>query len=88
MRLSVKALAMTSALAWGGCLLFVGLCHLFVPTYGVGFLDVMSSVYPGFHASRTAADVAVATGYGFVDGAVGGAAFGWVYNALTRGSTK
>jgi hypothetical protein len=88
MKLSIKALATTSALVWGGCLLCVGVCHLFVPTYGVGFLDVMSSVYPGFHASRTAADVAVGAGYGLVDGAIGGVVFAWIYNALASGSTN
>ncbi len=88
MRLSIKALIMTSALVWGGCLLCVGIGHLLIPSYGVAFLDAMSSVYPGFHASGGAADVLLGTGYGLVDGAIGGAVFGWVYNAVARGSTN
>lgn len=86
MRLSIKALATTSALVWGGCLFCVGLAHLIVASYGVMFLDVMSSVYPGFHASGTVADLIVGTAYALVDGAVGGAIFGWLYNVFARGT--
>jgi hypothetical protein len=82
MKLSLKSLAVTSALLWGGCLLFVGIGHLLVASYGGAFLDAMSSVYLGFHASRTLASVLVGTMYGLVDGAIGGLAFGWLYNAL------
>jgi hypothetical protein len=82
MRLSVKALSVTSALVWGGCLFCVGVGHLIVPSYGVAFLDAMSSVYPGFHASRTMVGVLVGTLYGLIDGAIGGLVFGWLYNAF------
>ena len=84
MRLSIKALAVTSALLWGGCMLLLGVGHLIVASYGVAFLDALSSVYPGFHASRTMAGVFVGTVYGLADGAIGGLIFGWLYNALPR----
>jgi hypothetical protein len=84
MKLSIKALAVTSALLWGGCMLLLGVGHLIVASYGVAFLDAMSSVYPGFHASRTIAGVFVGTVYGLADGAIGGLIFGWLYNALPR----
>ena len=51
-------------------------------SYGVAFLDAMSSVYPGFHTPRTMAGVLVDMLYGLVDGAIGGLVFGWLYNAL------
>ncbi len=82
MRLSAKALALAMGILWGGCLLFVGLINLASPSYGVNFLAGMSSVYPGFHAARTFGDVLVGTGYGVVDGGIGGFLFGWLYNVF------
>ena len=58
----------------------VGLINLAAPSYGANFLHGLSSVYPGFHASRTILDVLVDTGYGIVDGAVAGYVFAWLYN--------
>jgi len=83
MRVSSKSLAITIALLWGGAILFVGLLNLVWPSYGAVFLQWTSSIYPGFHDSRTFADVLVGTGYGLVDGAVGGLLFGWLYNLFS-----
>ena len=80
MRISLKALAIVVALLWGGGVLFVGVVNLAVPSYGTVFLQCTSSVYPGFHNSRTFIDVLVGTAYALVDGAVGGLLFGWLYN--------
>jgi hypothetical protein len=82
MKLSIKALAVASALLWGGCLFLVGIGHLLVGSYGVAFLDAMSSVYVGFHATQTMTSVLIGTLYGLVDGAVGALIFGWLYNIL------
>jgi hypothetical protein len=80
MRLSAKALAITSGLLWGGCLFLVGLINLAAPSYGADFLRGMGSIYPGFYHSRTFADVLLGTLYGLVDGGVAGVLFGWLYN--------
>ena len=80
MRLSVKALAITVAVLWGGAIFIIGILYLAVPYYGEHFLQVVSSVYPGFQASRTFVDVLVGTGYGIVDGAIAGFLCAWVYN--------
>ena len=83
MRLSLKALAIASALLWGlGAMFLTGLMYLIAPPYGEHFLLTMSSVYPGFHATRTLADVLVGPGYGLVDGGVCGLLFAWFYNAF------
>jgi hypothetical protein len=84
MTLSVKSLAIVSALLWGGGVLFVGLINLVAPSYGVSFLQCVSSIYPGFHNSRNFLDVLVGTGYALFDGAVGGALFGWLYNFFSK----
>jgi len=86
MGLSTRSLAIVFALLWGGSILFVGLVNLAAPSYGNVFLQCMSSIYPGFHNSRTVVDVLVGTGYGLVDGGVGGLLFGWLYNVFSKGS--
>jgi hypothetical protein len=88
MRLSIKALVTTFGVVWGGCLLLVGAFHLVAASYGVAFLDGVSSVYPGFHAARTVTDVLVGAIYGFVDGAIAGLVFGGVYNAFAESGQR
>lgn len=80
MRLSVKGLALASGLLWGGGLLFAGILNLAGGTYGAEYLKVMSSLYPGYHASGTVGDLIVGALYGLVDGGIAGALFGWLYN--------
>lgn len=86
MRLSLKALAITSAIIWGGCILSVGLVNLAAPTYGTAFLQMASSIYPGFHNSHSFVDVIVGTLYGVVDAGFGGFIFGWIYNLIAARS--
>jgi hypothetical protein len=83
MRLSAKSLAIACSLLWGGALLFVGLIHLAKPTYGVAFLETMSSVYPWFRASRTLGDVVIGTVDGLIDGAIAGLLLAWLYNLVS-----
>ncbi len=77
--MKLKAITCASAILWGACMLFVGVIHLGFRSYGADFLQMMSSVYPGFHASRTFGDVVIGTIYGIVDGAILGYVFGWLY---------
>ncbi len=84
MRLSVKGLALTAAVLWGGCLLVLGLVNLAVPTYGTAFLQGVSSIYPGFYHSHTFVDVLIGGVYGVIDGALGGMFFAWIYNEVSR----
>ena len=79
-QLSGKVMALVTAILWGGCLLLVGLINLAAPAYGTDFLRMMSSVYPGLHATRTVGEVIIGTVYGFVDGAIGGYLFALLYN--------
>lgn len=84
MRLSAKSLALALGILWGcgvGC---VALAHLAFPFYGVNFLEVVGSIYPGFHAARNFGDAMVGTGYALLDGAVGGFVFGWLYNLFAE----
>ncbi len=83
MKLNVKALAIVAALTWGVlAMLLTGIANLIWPSYGQEFLQVMASVYPGYHATRSLSQVIVGALYGLVDGAIGGAVFGWLYNLV------
>jgi len=80
MKLSVKGLAIAFAIVWGGALFLVGVANLVSDTYGVAFLEVMASVYPGYSLDGDFGQVLVGTLYGALDGAIGGFVFGFLYN--------
>ncbi len=82
MRLSLKAMSIAAGLLWGGAILCVSLINLMDASYGVNFIQLTSSVYPWFHASRTMSNVAIGTVDGFLDGAIAGMIFAWLYNLV------
>ena len=84
MKLSTPALAWSLGLFWGGAILLVGVANLASPGYGSAFLQLLASVYPGYDGTTSLGQIAVATVYGMVDGAIGGAIFAWLYNWLAR----
>ncbi len=89
MKLSPKGLAVGIAVLWGISILGTGIINLFAPHYGEHFLLTMSSIYPGYHATRTLTGVLVGTGYGIVDGAIAGFLVAWIYNLFApEGSTR
>ena len=84
MKFNTKALALTSAILWGLAMLVMGVANLIWGNYGQQFLQTMSSVYLGYHATRSIAEVVIGTIYGTVDGLIGGAVFAWLYNQFAR----
>jgi hypothetical protein len=46
-KVSLKAIAIAAGVLWGGAILFLGLINLASPSFGVSFLQVVSSVYQG-----------------------------------------
>jgi hypothetical protein len=81
MRLSVKGIALSFGILWGGMIFIVGLLNLGW-NYADGFLMLISGIYPGYHYGGGFGSVIVATLYGLLDGAVGGAIFAWLYNCF------
>ncbi len=82
MKLNVRALAITFALLWGGCVFLVAVLHRMWPAYGTGFLNGVASVYPGYHVSGIKTGL-IGTAYALVDGAVCGALVAWLYNRFS-----
>ena len=86
MKLSVKGLALASGILWAVAMLGMGLANLIRSSYGQQFLQTMASVYIGYHATRSIAEVVVGALYGFVDGLIAGAVFAWLYNQFVKSS--
>lgn len=87
MSLDTKALAFTVAVVWGGSYLLIGLLNLVFPTYGVAFLELGASIYPGYAGPSGVLSVIVVTVYALLDGAIAGLILGWIYN-LAAGRMK
>lgn len=85
MRLNVKGLAIALGLGWGLGVFCVGVTHMLWPGYGGAFLDVVASMYPGFHVGGFGS-VIVGTLYAILDGAVCGAIIAWIYNMVSGGA--
>ncbi len=85
MKLSIRAVAVSSALLWGGAVLVTGVANVFQRRYGREFLRMVASIYPGYKGRPEVRDVAVGAAYATLDGAVGGALFAWLYNCFASG---
>ena len=84
MKLSIKALSFTAAIFWGGAILIVAGANLVFPTYGINFLEIISSIYPGYQAGAGVSSVFIGASYGLVDAAIGAAIFAWLYNYFVK----
>jgi len=82
MTLNIKALALTGGIVWCAAVLLAGILNLLTGHFAAGFLKVMASLYPGYQASGSFADVLVGALYAFIDGAVAGLVVAWLYNLL------
>ena len=80
MRLNTPAMALAFGIFWGACLLLVGVANMIWPSYGQAFLQLCASIYPGYHPGTGLASVVIGTIYALIDGVIGGAMFGWLYN--------
>jgi hypothetical protein len=82
MKLNVAALAASGSILWGSSVFMVALFNMAVPGYGVSFLNLVASLYPGYHVGAGIGALLIATAYALVDGAVGGALIAWLYNVV------
>jgi hypothetical protein len=84
MQFNLRALMLTTGLLWGGAVLLVAIANLIWTGYGAAFLQLVASIYPGYQAGTGIGSVVLVTIYAFIDGAIGGAIFGWLYNTLSK----
>ena len=84
MKLSIKGLAFTAAIIWGAALLIVGSANLMFPGYGANFLEVVGSIYPGYHPGTGISSVIIGSLYGIVDAGIGATVFAWLYNCFAE----
>ena len=84
MKLSIKGLASTAGIIWGLAILLVGIANLVFPGYGVNFLEVVGSIYPGYPPATGFASVIIGALYAAVDAGIGGAILAWLYNLIAN----
>jgi hypothetical protein len=74
MRLNITAMSMASGLLWGASILIIAAAN------GQAFLQLCGSIFPGYRPGTGMGSVVTGTIYALVDGVIGGAIFGWLYN--------
>lgn len=80
MKLNVKALTLTAGLVWGFGLFFLTLWVMLFDG-ATGDVTFLGRFYRGYNISFTGAIIGLV--WAFVDGAIGGAIFAWLYNWLS-----
>ncbi len=80
MKFSIKALVNAATIVGGGSVFLMGVVNMIWPNYAVAFLQLLDSIYPGYHATGSFSSVMIATLYAAVDSAICAAVFGWLYN--------
>jgi hypothetical protein len=85
MKLDVIRFGCTVSILWALIVFSVGIPNLIWPSYGVEFLKIIDSIYPGYHFGLWGfGGIIVATMYAAIDGWVVGAVFALLYNFITR----
>ncbi len=70
---------------WSLAVFSVGTANLFWPAYGVEFLKIIESIYPGYHFGKWGfTGVIVATLYAALDAWIVGVIFALIYNKLAK----
>ena len=89
MKLKVIQLGLALGILWSLIVLLVGVANLLLPCYGIAFLKIIDSIYPGYHFGKWGfGGVLIATLYAVLDGFVVGVIFAWLYNLLSKCQKK
>ncbi|MCG6927848.1 MAG: bacteriophage holin [Acidobacteria bacterium] len=79
MKLSVKAFALTAGILWGAAVFIATVWLLAMGSEG-NTISLLGKFYVGYSFSTLGAFIGLV--WGFVDGAICGALFAWLYNKL------
>ncbi len=89
MKFNVIQLGLTLAIIWALLVFLVAIGNLIFPGYGVAFLQIVDSIYPGYHFGKWGfGGVIVATLYAALDGFVLGVVFAWLFNLFGKSMKK
>ena len=62
-----------------------GNCNIMLfPGYAVNFLEVVGSIYPGYHPGTGISSAFIGSLYGVVDAGIAATIFAWLYNYFCR----
>ena len=81
MKINTKALAISTGIIWG-LVVFLLTVWFLVMGYNGNLLAKLGSIYIGYSVSWLGAFIGLI--YGFVDGLIGGALLGYLYNKFTK----
>ena len=85
MRFNVIQLGFTLSIIWAVLVMLIGIANLLFPGYGVAFLQIIDSIYPGYHFGKWGlGGVIVATLYAALDGFILGVLFAWLHNLFGK----
>jgi hypothetical protein len=85
MKFNVIQLGLTLSKLFAIVVFFAGIANLIFPAYGVAFLKLIDSIYPGYHFGKWGfGGVIVATLYAALDGFILGALFAWLHNLFGK----
>lgn len=85
MKLDVIRFGCAAASIWGLAVFLAGVANLIWSTYGVEFLKIIDSIYPGYHFGEWGfGGVIVATLYAIIDAWIIGVIFALLYNQFTK----
>lgn len=82
MKLSIKKFTLSCGILWGLAIFMVSIANFIWPSYGVLFLTIIASIYPGYEATHGIYSVITGTLYAIVDASIAGAVFAYLYNNL------
>ena len=78
-KLDIRTFTLTAGLFWAVSVFLTGLMVTFFH-YGDPWFNLLASVYPWYTA--TLPGILIGALWGFLDGAIGGFVFSWLYNRL------
>lgn len=81
MKINIKALALSIGIVWGLAVFLLTVWFL-IMGYNGNLLAKLGSVYLGYSVSWLGAFIGLI--YGFVDGLIGGALLGFLYNKFAK----
>lgn len=79
-KLSIKALGLSLGIVWAAYVILLGWIAA-LSGYGCSLVELIGSVYLGYNPTILGGIIGGA--WAFVDGAIAGAVFAWVYNKFT-----